>query len=121
MPGVGGGRPRGRLGTAPSWRSSEDRPGGRGVRPQAGEGADVEAAEYTSGAFWADRACCTPHCTECIPPNRHRPTRQTHKPESTGTSGPDGGLGQISVIWGTEGREFKIPQSDNNRPDHLTC
>jgi hypothetical protein len=29
-----------------------------------------------------------------------------------GTSGPGGHPGQKSVIWGTEGREFKSPQPD---------
>ena len=55
---------------------------------------------------------CTPHCTECTPPDGHRPTRQTDILESTGASGPDGRPGQISVIWGTEGPEFKSRQPD---------
>jgi len=56
---------------------------------------------------------CTLHCTECTPPHGHKPTRQTHIVESTGASGPDGRPGQISVIWGTEGPEFKSRQPDN--------
>ena len=56
---------------------------------------------------------CTLRCTECTPPHGHRPTRQTHIVESTGASGPDGRPGQISVIWGTEGPEFKSRQPDN--------
>jgi hypothetical protein len=56
---------------------------------------------------------CTLHCTECTAPDGRRHTRQTHILESTGTSGPTGRPGQISLIWGTEGREFKSPQPDN--------
>ena len=52
------------------------------------------------------------HCTECTQPDGHRPTHQTHILESTGASGPGGRPGQISVIWGTEGREFKSRQPD---------
>jgi len=40
---------------------------------------------------------CTFHCTECRPPDGCRRTRQTHKPESTGASSPDGRPGQVSV------------------------
>ena len=52
------------------------------------------------------------YCTECTPTDGHRLTRQIHILESTGASGPDGRLGQISVIWGTEGPEFKSRQAD---------
>ncbi|SVE50955.1 uncharacterized protein METZ01_LOCUS503809 [marine metagenome] len=55
---------------------------------------------------------CTPHCAECTSPDRYRRTPQIHILEFTGANGPDGRLGQISVIWGTEGREFKSPQPD---------
>ena len=56
---------------------------------------------------------CTLRCTECTPPHGHRPTRQTHIGGSTGASGPDGHSGHMSVIWGTEGPEFKSRQPDN--------
>ena len=59
---------------------------------------------------------CTFHCTECTAPDGHRLTRQTHIPDSTGASGPDGHPGQISVIWGTEGPEFKSRQPDQQIP-----
>ena len=38
------------------------------------------------------------HCAECTQPHGHRPTRQTHIPDSTGASGPDGHIGRVSVI-----------------------
>jgi len=61
---------------------------------------------------------CTLRCTECTAPDGQRRTRQRHIVESTGVSGPDGRPGQISVIWGTEGWEFKSPQPDykNRKP-----
>ena len=56
---------------------------------------------------------CTRHCTGCTPPDEYRHTRQTHSPESTCTNCSGGRLGQTSVSWGTEGREFKSCPTTN--------
>ena len=57
----------------------------------------------------------TPGCTECARPDGHGLTRQTQRPDSTGSRDPDGHPGQISVTWGTEVLEFKSRQPDELR------
>ena len=50
------------------------------------------------GSLGFSALCVVSAPTEFRTPTGHRRTRQTQTPESTGTSGLDGHLGQISVI-----------------------